>query len=100
MIKVNRIKSDVDEGIIYKILIDNIENDEIKNGQSKTLKLRSNSYKIQLEGKNIKSNIITFVVDNKRDYNFICYPSYKNNFISKFIHKKILRKGITLKLEK
>ena len=100
MIKVSRIKSLVDEDIIYTILIDNNENVEISNGQTKTLKLRSNSYNIRVEGKGIKSNTITFTVNNKEDYNFVCYPSYKNNFISKYIHRNILKKGIILKLEK
>ena len=100
MIKVSRIKSEVDKELVYKVLIDGNENEELKNGQNKILKLRSNSYKIQIESKGIKSNVITFTVGNSNDYNFVCYPSYKNNFISRFIHKDILKKGIVLKLDK
>ena len=100
MIKVDRLKSTIDQNTTYNILIDNNDNETIDNGETKILKLRSNNYKIQLKGKGIKSNVVSFTVDNKKDLTFVCYPSYKNNFLSKFIHKKILKKGIILKLEK
>lgn len=99
MIIIKRLNG-IDKNVPYNILIDGKEMMSIKDGEEVKLKLRSNSYTIQIEGivflKTLKSKKIKFDVQ-KEDITFICYPKYHNNIISKFIHKEILKDGIKLK---
>lgn len=100
MIKIYRENNNIDKLIPYNILIDGNELMTINNDESKTIKLRSNSYNIQVISNTYKSNIINFKVQSNSDITFICCINHHNNFISRFIHKIILKDGIVLKIKK
>ncbi len=102
MITVKR-KKGIDDDIPYIIVVDGNDMGEVKAGEEKKLRLRSNSYKIWIEayyeGVCFKSKEIPFNIQ-KEDVVFICRSKYLNNSISKYLHREVFKDGISLKKEK
>lgn len=92
LLKVNRIKAQVDYDQIYQVYIDNRFVMDIENGQIKDFPIAVGKHTIQVRSSIYKSEVISFDIGDGEIIEFKVQPDYKNNWFSKFLHHTIYGK--------
>lgn len=98
MLTIKREQKLLDGDIYYQVVINGMGMCTLDNGQMKNLDLKNGDYKIKIQSSRFESKEIPFSITDGSHVEFICKPSYKNNTLSKLIHR-IVKKNIGILLE-
>ncbi|MDD2378252.1 MAG: hypothetical protein PHD10_05200 [Bacilli bacterium] len=103
MIKITRIVDNkVDYDKLYQIYINDVLLDELKNGESKSFRLKvGDNHKMIIKSSDTTSNSVIFNLDDDQTIEFECGPTYKETLFSKLSKdKKYVNKKIVLVISK